>query len=325
LKALALGRWIGGEIAMGELEKAKGIMFGLAIGDALGYPTEFMSLREIKAKYGPQGISDLPEPALFSDDTQMTVAITEALVEAGDQDLETLMASVRKHFIAWLHAPENDRAPGRTCLQGVGNLEKGLHWSQSGIAESKGCGSAMRAATIGYYYQNDPERLREVAHATGICTHGHPTADAACMATAYLVKLILDGESPEVLIDRTLHFTAGLSDEFERAIFRVRQCLPLGDEEKALSSLGEGWVAEEAVALALYCFLRYPDNYRAAVLRGANTNGDSDTVACIAGALAGARVGSKGIPSGWIQRIEKSRTLGALATRIAVRRDTRQR
>jgi len=305
---------------MGDLDKAKGILFGLAIGDALGYPTEFMTLGKIKAKYGSQGISDLPEPALFSDDTQMTVAIAEALIEAGDQDIETLMASVRRHFIAWLHSPENNRAPGRTCLQGVRHLEKGLHWSQSGIAESKGCGSAMRAATIGYYYQNDPGRLREVARATGICTHGHPTADAACIGTAYVVKLILDGQSPEVLIDRTLQFTTGISDEFERAILRVGECVTSADEEKTLSSLGEGWVAEEAVALALYCFLRYPDDYRAAVLRGANTNGDSDTIACIAGALAGARVGSKGIPAGWIQRIEKSRTLGALATRLAAER-----
>jgi len=310
---------------MTDLGRAKGILFGLAIGDALGYPTEFVTLREIKARYGPQGISDLPEPALFSDDTQMTVAIAEALIEAGDQDIETLMASVRKHFVAWLHSPENNRAPGRTCLQGVRNLEKGLHWSRSGIAESKGCGSAMRAATIGYFCQHHPERLRQVAHATGICTHGHPTADAACIATAYLVKLILDGESPEVLIDRMLKFTSGISDEFDRAILKVRECLPLTDEEKALSCLGEGWVAEEAVTLALYCFLRYPDDYRSAVLRGANTNGDSDTVACIAGALAGARVGTKGIPSGWIQRIEKSRTLGALATRIAAKRDSLQR
>jgi ADP-ribosylglycohydrolase len=312
-------------MATGELERAKGILLGLAIGDALGYPTEFMSLGEIKARYGPQGISDLPEPALFSDDTQMTLAVTEALVEAGDRDIETLMASVREHFIAWLHSPENNRAPGKTCLQGILNLEKGLHWSESGIAESKGCGSAMRAATIGYYYQHDSERLREVAHATGICTHGHPTADAACMAAAYLVKLILDGESLEGLIDRTLEFTAGISNEFEGAILRVKGCLAVADEEKALSALGEGWVAEEAVALALYCFLRYPDDYRAAVLRAANTNGDSDTVACIAGALAGARVGSKGIPSGWIQRIEKSRTLGALAARIATKRDALQR
>jgi ADP-ribosylglycohydrolase len=305
---------------MGEVERAKGIMFGLAIGDALGYATEFTTLREIKAMYGPQGISDLPEPALFSDDTQMIVAITEALIEAGDQDLEILMDSVRKRFIAWLHSPENNRAPGRTCLEGARNLERGIHWSRSGVAESKGCGSAMRAATIGYYYQNHPERLKEVAHATGICTHGHPTADAGCIGTAYLVKLILDGTEPDRLIETTLEFTAGISKEFDTAILKVRECLEWKDEEKALFYLGEGWIAEEAVALAVYCFLRYPDDYRAVVLRGANTNGDSDTIACIAGAFAGAHLGSKGIPAGWIQRIEKSRTLGALATQLAVKR-----
>ena len=179
--------------------KAEGIIYGLAIGDALGYPTEFLSLTGIKSKYGPKGIEDLPAPAFFSDDTQMTIAITEALIEAGHHDVEALMESVKKHFITWLHSPENNRAPGRTCLQGVRNLEGGLHWTKSGIGRSKGCGSAMRAATIGYYYQDDSEKLKEVAHATGICTHGHPTADAACIATAYLVKLILDGEQPEKL------------------------------------------------------------------------------------------------------------------------------
>ena len=300
------------------MEKAKGILFGLAIGDALGYPTEFMSLSVVKSEYGPHGIQDLPHPALFSDDTQMTIAITEALIEAGDRDIETLMEAVKKHFIGWLHSPENNRAPGRTCLQGVRNLEKGMQRTESGIPKSKGCGSAMRAATIGYYYQHDPEKLREIAHATGICTHGHPTADAACIATAYLVKLILDGESPRGLVSRVLEFTAGISDEFDEAILKVTKCFEWSDEEKALPYVGEGWVGEEAVALALYCLLRYPDNYKSAVLRGANTNGDSDSIACIAGAFSGARIGIDGIPPDWIQRIEKSDYLTNLAEGLAV-------
>jgi ADP-ribosylglycohydrolase len=305
---------------MTEVQTAKGIIYGLAIGDALGCPTEFKTLPAIKASYGPRGIQELPDPALFTDDTQMSIAIAEALIDAGDQDIETLMDAVKKHFISWLHSPENNRAPGTTCLQGVRNLERGMRWSESGVAKSKGCGSAMRAATIGYYYQNDPEKLREVAHATGICTHGHPTADAACIAVAYLVKLILDGEKPARLMDRTLEFTSGISDEFDRAIIKVRECLPWADEEKALAFLGEGWVGEEAVALALYCFLRHPDDYRAAVLRGANTNGDSDSVASISGAFSGARLGLVGIPSRWVQRIEKTDYMDALATRLALRR-----
>ncbi len=96
-------------------------------------------------------------------------------------------------------------------------MEKGTHWSESGVESSKGCGTAMRAAPIGYLYQHDPEKLREVAHATGICTHGHPAADAACIGAAYLVKLALDRIEPEGMIPALLSFTEGISSEFDEA------------------------------------------------------------------------------------------------------------
>ena len=280
------------------MPKAQAILYGLAIGDALGYPTEFLSLSQIKAKYGETGIFDPPEPAFFSDDTQMSIAIAEALVRAGDQDLDSIMAEVRAEFIAWLHSPENNRAPGRACLAGVKNMAKGVHWSKSGVPNSKGCGSAMRVAPVGYLYQNDPEKLKAVASASGKCTHGHPTADAACIGAAYLVKLALDGIAPDKMVPMLLEFTKGISDEFDDAIQKVEQCLTWPDEEKALFFLGEGWIGEEAVALALYCFLRYPDDYRKVVIRAANTNGDSDSIACIAGGISGAYLGLEAIPRG---------------------------
>ncbi|MEA3477942.1 MAG: ADP-ribosylglycohydrolase family protein, partial [Bacteroidota bacterium] len=106
----------------------------------------------------------------------------EALIKAGEKDIESIMQVVREEFIEWSHSPDTpNRAPGRTCLTGVARMEQGAHWSRSGVAGSKGCGSAMRSAPIGYLYQNDPVKLKEVAHATGICTHGHPTEDAACI------------------------------------------------------------------------------------------------------------------------------------------------
>ena len=79
----------------------------------------------------------------------MTIAIAEALIKAGDQDLETIMDDVRDAFIRWRHSPENNRAPGNACLTGVFNMEKGIHWSESGVPDSKGCGSAMRVAPSG--------------------------------------------------------------------------------------------------------------------------------------------------------------------------------
>lgn len=121
------------------IDEATGIIFGLAIGDALGYPTEFLPLPEIKERYGTSGIANLPNPALFTDDTQMSVAITEALVKTGEQDVEVIMAAIRDEFIEWRHSPENNRAPGNACLAGVSNMERGIHWAESGMSGWKGC------------------------------------------------------------------------------------------------------------------------------------------------------------------------------------------
>ncbi|MDD5205497.1 MAG: ADP-ribosylglycohydrolase family protein [Desulfobacterales bacterium] len=160
------------------------------------------------------------------------------------------------------------------------------------------------------------------AHATGICTHGHPTADAECIGVAYLVKLALDGTKPESMIPELLRFTWGISGEFDEAIQKVARCIEWEDEEKAIDYLGEGWVGEEAVALAIYCFLRYPDDYKRAVLRGANSNGDSDSIASIAGSISGAYLGIGAIPPEWIMRIEKTDYLRSLAERLAKKKET---
>jgi len=81
--------------------------------------------------------------------------------------------------------------------------------------------------------------------------------------------------------------------------------------------LQRGWVGEEAVALALYCFLRYPNDYSKTVIRAANTNGDSDSIACIAGSISGAYLGVQAIPEAWIERIEKADYLADLAERLS--------
>jgi len=306
-----------------DIDKAKGIIYGLAIGDALGRRTEFLSLSSIKRTYGEKGIQDLPDPAFYTDDTQMSIAIAEALIKAGEKDIESIMQAVKEEFIKWYHSPDTQKkAPGRTCLTGVANMERGIHWIESGVASSKGCGSAMRAAPIGYLYQHDPEKLKEVAHATGICTHGHPTADAACIGAAYLVKLALDGLSPDNMLLKMYSFTARISDEWDQTVLKVPKCLDWKDEEEALRYLGEGWVGEEAVALALYCFLRYPDSYEKVVIRGANTNGDSDSIACIGGSISGDYLGIDAIPDRWIKDIEKSEYLGDLALRLAKKKES---
>ncbi len=296
---------------------AQAILFGLALGDALGYRTEFLTLPQIKRLYGAQGIQEPPHPALYTDDTQMTLALAQGLLDAGlNAPLDRLMRAVAQRFVEWRHSPENNRAPGTTCLRGVARFEKGMSWRAAGIVDSKGCGSAMRVATIGYLYRDDDERLREVAAASSAITHRHPTALAAAVGAAYLVKLALMGVPPNEYMRRLLQFTDGMSDEFDAAIYRVGHCLNWGSEEAALDHIGQGWVGEEAVALALYCVLRYPDDYVACVRRAANSNGDSDSIACIAGGIMGARLGLEAIPEAWRARCEKRDYLIDVALRM---------
>src|SRR5687768_2712184 len=101
-------------------EQAAAILFGLALGDALGAPTEFLKLPQIKQQYGPRGIQAPPNPARYTDDTQMTLALAEGLLDAGvDAELDLQMRKVGWRFVEWMRSPENTRAPGMTCISGT--------------------------------------------------------------------------------------------------------------------------------------------------------------------------------------------------------------
>src|SRR5713101_8233435 len=115
-------------------KRASGCLFGLAFGDALGAATEFVrSVNEILRRFPPQGpLEPVGNPARVTDDTQMALAVGEALLEAeGREGIErrsassaqgpytatTLEGPLRRAFVAWSNSPENNRAPGRTCMQ----------------------------------------------------------------------------------------------------------------------------------------------------------------------------------------------------------------
>lgn len=301
-----------------DIQRAQAVLFGLALGDALGCPVEFNSLHQIKDAYGPDGILEPPDPAYYTDDTQMTIALAEGLLENSLYvSLDSQMTSIGQRFLTWMHSPENTRSPGNTVMAGLARYESGISWRESGLPNSKGCGSAMRVATIGCLYREDPPRLWEVASASSFITHRHPTAIAAAVAAAYAVALALADVPPQDFIPHILAFCDGLSDELDTALLRVGHVLGWGSEEAALDHIGQGWTGEEAVALALYCVLRYPDDYVACVRRGANTNGDSDSIACIAGGVMGARLGLEAIPWEWIDRCENRDYLFDLGERVA--------
>ncbi|MCC7494563.1 MAG: ADP-ribosylglycohydrolase family protein [Fimbriimonadaceae bacterium] len=302
------------------LDRYQGCLLGLAIGDALGAPVEFLSLAQIRQHYGPEGITDLVAmrhfaAGTYTDDTQMSIALAEGLLDCPAGDLSTQMAAVARRFVAWSSSPENNRAPGNTCLRACSNLARGIPWQQAGVAGSKGCGTAMRAAPVGLRYHRDAARLQEVAVESSRITHGHRAALAAAAAVAAVVSAALDDATPEQLDEVALTTGAPGSPEVEQRLRQIPTVLDL-DPPAAFEVLGEAWVAEEALACGLYCVLRTPDDYRATVLAGANSTGDSDTIACIAGAISGARLGSAAIPAAWRQQVENRELLLDLATRL---------
>lgn len=327
---------------------ALGSMFGLAYGDALGKPTEFLGIAQIESRYGPQGPSDLPRPAQVTDDTQMALAVGEALAEvraAGPLTPQALADAGARHFTAWAASPENNRAPGMTCLRACGGLAAGKPWIEATIADSKGCGANMRVTPIGLVPDLSAAERAGAAQLQAALTHGHPTGLAASELTAFAVWWLLGGMTPADL-------PAALRDraEDQRRVYRGDwlgelwarghdaspedfiargwdQCLlSLKQLDRALANpdpeadpcdrTGEGWIAEEALATAVHCFLLFPHDPYRMLRRAATTCGDSDSIAALAGAFAGATHGIEGFPAEWATRIEYRDRLTAVAAAL---------
>ncbi len=301
----------------GSTARYEGTMLGLAIGDALGWPVEFTSLDDIRIEYGPDGITDLePTPGhpagTFTDDTQMSLAIARAILSKGREPEGVFFGEVAREFVAWSRSPENDRAPGNTCMAACRELARDPDWSAPGHNNSKGCGTAMRTAPIGLAWHGDEDCIVRLAAETSTLTHGHPAATAGGVATALLVNWALDGVEPEEMLQRLVGHTRPISEEFVAKVEQVPTVLDR-KPESAYAVLGGAWVADEAIACALYAFWRSPRDYRRTVTTAVNMNGDSDSVGCIAGAISGAFNGVEAIPDEWRATVEQADQLGEVA------------
>ncbi|WP_030790795.1 ADP-ribosylglycohydrolase family protein [Streptomyces sp. NRRL S-920] len=316
---------------------ASGSLLGLALGDALGFPTEFDDVPSILAKSGPWRGMGLPDPALITDDTQMTLALSRALQAAtarGLCDPERFALLARREFVTWNVSPDNDRAPGNTCIQACELLaDEERAWRDASQLHSKGCGANMRVAPLGLVPGIDDEVRAGAAQTQSALTHGHPTALAASDLTAHAVRLLARGAEPMGLVgllrsyaleNRTRYRQAWLGDLWSRsrassperfishgwdeclaALERLEAELRKANPETdPCLATGAGWIAEEALATGLLCFLMFVDEPVTALRRAACTSGDSDSIACLAGAFAGAHLGADAWPGDWVERIE---------------------
>lgn len=325
-------------------KRASGCLFGLAFGDALAADAEFLNVEQILRRYppnGPQGLHGTP--ARVTDDTQMTLAVGEALLEAPlPYRVATLEAPLRHAFVAWSRSPDNDRAPGNTCMNACSKLARGLPWYKATVLPSKGCGANMRVAPVGLVPTIDAATRAAIAQFQAALTHGHPTALAASDLTSFAIADLMAGSEPLDLpcrlrayaeSQRTCYHADWLGslwqefgaaspaafiavgwDECLAVLERLERAIASGDRENdPCLATGDGWIAEEAFATGLLCFLLFPDSPVSALRRAAVTRGDSDSIACLTGAFAGASAGLSVWPTEWIEQIEYRERLAYLS------------
>ncbi|MEV0229635.1 ADP-ribosylglycohydrolase family protein [Nonomuraea sp. NPDC050786] len=343
---------------MDVVDRVRGCLLGGAIGDALGAPIEFQSLRQIRRDHGVEGITGYVadwrgKSGLVTDDTQMTLFTVEGLLrartgsEAGTPGggAAQVVEAVRQAYLRWLdtqdhHAPPpadrphrsgwlreerwlySRRAPGNACLSGLHRPFPGPSpLGNPGPVNpgSKGCGTVMRSAPFGLIAPHDPQEAFEVAAACAQITHGHPTGYLAAGAFAAIVARLAAGEALEPAVHSTLELLATYPAHDETtAALRAAVALAAGGghSPERVESLGGAWVAEEALAIGVYCALAEPSVERALLL-SVNHSGDSDSTGSVCGNLLGALHGVAALPAAWLRPLEGRDTIERLASELA--------
>lgn len=334
-----------------QLDKIRGSLIGGAVGDALGYPVEFInSYMGIQKRYGENGITRLDttqwwlpdeensSKAWISDDTQMTLFTACGLLNAKAQGTAPKYA-ICEAYIEWYYTqigkrsgrhkdcwigdvPElnNSRAPGQTCITALQDILRG----KDPYNNSKGCGGIMRTAPVALYgavWRDTPEdeplegrisSIKDVdmlsADAAEI-THQHPLGWLSSALEAHVIYRILQKDSPT-----EDDFKAYLSEGYDTLLSlypnegaSISQLRALTDKALGLvdspasdvdniEAIGEGWVAEETLAIAVYCAVKYFDNFEKAIIASVNHKGDSDSTGAVTGNILGAVVGYDAIP-----------------------------
>lgn len=261
-----------------NIDQLAGCLLGGALGDALGYPVEFEKVSQMSQDHD---FDKIVGKLIVSDDTQMTLFTANALLLDGNlrintwncyQDwLETQFKQGKSELshrpISWLmEYPEMyaSREPGRTCLM---TLMRGILGDlNESINQSKGCGALMRVAPLAFIDREDPY---SVAIENSALTHGHQMSHIASAVLVGLLRYISEGEtlcdSVSLMRQDIKRIFMGslevkvFDDLLQQAILESEKDF---DDMEIISRLGEGWVAEETLAIALYCSLKYSNDLK---------------------------------------------------------------
>jgi ADP-ribosylglycohydrolase len=302
-------------------DRYMGCLLGGAVGDALGAGIEFLSLTEIRRDHGSAGVTGyVPaygRAGAITDDTQMTLFTAEGLLrdQQGPPPERDAPAAIWRAYQRWLNTQYGElaggwlssqeflrhrRGPGRTCLSALRAGRPGT--VSEPVNNSKGCGGVMRAAPAGLA-GGDPFSLGCQAAAL---THGHPSGYLAAGALALMVSELIRGRdlhaAAATAITRLQQAAGGpeVTAALTTAV-RTAERGPLSAD--AIGILGQGWTAEEALAIATHCALT-ADSFRSGVLHAVNHDGDSDSTGAICGNLLGAALGAPAIDDDLIAELE---------------------
>ena len=297
------------------VDRVLGLLAGTAVGDGLGAP--FEGRATVPATALDLWISS-PRTLHHTDDTAMTLVLAEHLSHSGGINRAVLASDFA---VAWSQEPM--RGYGGGAAQVLAAIAGGEDWRRAAVSVfaggSWGNGAAMRVAPVAVVSTSVPEaaelgrRSADITHA-----HAHGRHGAAVQAAAAYLALHSDPERPldvdEFLVDLTDVVPPG---PWQEKLARVRALLE--DEastDEAAASLGHDISALGSVPLAVFAFLRHPESPEAAIRFAVLCGGDTDTIAAMTGALAGARHGYSGLPTSWTARLEAGEVLHQITERL---------
>ena len=278
-----------------EIDRARGALLGTFVGDALGMPFEGLASAQIPARLTM--LDARLGRGTYTDDTQMTIALAESLLERGGLDARALAQA-----FADAHDPRRGYGAGTTEV--LRRVRAGVHphaaaESLFGGAGSQGNGAAMRIAPVAVRYADDPPALATAVRASARVTHAHPLAIDAALAQAAAIAAALNGRPP---LEGAL--SAVQTPELKRRLRRALRLVdgPLDPAEVA-AALGSRPTGHQSVPAAIYSAAVH-ESVEHAIAFAVRCGGDTDTLGAMAGAIAAARTGASAIPWGWLDALE---------------------
>lgn len=329
---------------MRDIDRYRGCLIGGAAGDALGYVVEFLNDSDIFSRYGENGTTEYTLKngiAEISDDTQITLFTATGLLLGTTRGMirgimgtypsyinfsykdwyrtqtESYPLTGEYHY-SWLTSlPEmfSRRAPGNTCLSAIENATYGT--IEEPINDSKGCGGVMRVAPIGLYFEDKRYSIDEIDRIgaeTAALTHGHSLGYIPAAGLVHMIHLIAHNDDISILeavkdMEGAVVRQFSNDNHLQEFLNLVDKAVILSKDEyiadlDAIRELGQGWVAEETLAIAIYCSLKYGSDFDKALIASVNHSGDSDSTGAVTGNIVGAYVGLKGIPKKYLDHLE---------------------